>query len=67
MPFSSQKVHEFLGFDGPVAEAPWDFDSLVDGIKAGASLRQPAPLYTKLDPEIIEEEVKKLGTGISSE
>ena len=65
MPFSSQKVHEFLGLDGPVEEGAWDFDSIVGQIKAGADLREPAPLYTKLDPEIIEEEIRKLGTGTS--
>ncbi|MQG72300.1 MAG: methionine--tRNA ligase, partial [SAR202 cluster bacterium] len=48
MPFSSQKVHEFLGFDGPIEEGAWDFDTIVGGIKAGADLRQPSPLYTKL-------------------
>jgi methionyl-tRNA synthetase len=65
MPFSSQKVHEFLGFEGPVEEGAWDYQSLVDGIKTGADLRQPSPLYTKLDPELIEEEVQKLGIGAS--
>ena len=67
MPFSSQKVHEFLGFDGPVEEGAWDFDSIIDGIKTGGVLRQPSPLYTKLDPELIEEEVRKLGSGTSTE
>ena len=67
MPFSSQKVHEFLGFDGLVEDGSWDFEKIVGDIKAGASLREPSPLYTKLDPEIIEEEVQKLGIGTSSE
>ena len=67
MPFSSQKVHEFLGFDGPVEEGSWDFEISVAAIKAGASLREPSPLYTKLDPEIIGDEVQKLGTGTSVE
>ena len=67
MPFSSQKVHEFLGFDGPVEEGSWDFEISVAAIKAGASLREPSPLYTKLDPEIIGDEVQKLGTGTSIE
>ncbi|MBU16653.1 MAG: methionine--tRNA ligase [Chloroflexi bacterium] len=67
MPFSSQKVHEFLGFDGPVEEGSWDFEISVAAIKAGASLREPSPLYTKLDPEIIGDEVQKLGTGTSFE
>ena len=67
MPFSSQKVHEFLGFDGLIEESAWDFDTIVVGIKAGADLRQPSPLYTKLDSELIEEEVQKLGIGASEE
>ncbi len=67
MPFSSQKVHEFLGFDGLIEEGEWDFESLVGAIKAGADLREPAPLYTKLDSELIEEEVQKLGIGASGE
>ena len=67
MPFSSQKVHEFLGFDGPIEEGAWDFDTIVVAIKAGADLRQPSPLYTKLDSELIEEEVQKLGIGASEE
>ena len=67
MPFSSQKVHEFLGFDGSVEEGSWDFEISVAAIKAGASLREPSPLYTKLDPEIIGDEVQKLGTGTSIE
>ena len=67
LPFSSQKVHEFLGFDGPIEEGAWDFDTIVGGIKAGADLRQPSPLYTKLDSELIEEEVQKLGIGASEE
>ena len=67
MPFSSQKVHEFLGFDGPIEEGAWDFDTIVGDIKAGADLRQPSPLYTKLDSELIEEEVQKLGIGASEE
>ena len=67
MPFSSQKVHEFLGFDGLIEEGEWDFDSLVGQIIAGADLREPAQLYTKLDSELIEEEVQKLGIGASGE
>ena len=67
MPFSSQKVHEFLGFDGPIEEGAWDFDTIVGDIKAGADLRQPSPLYTKLDSELIEEEIQKLGIGASEE
>ena len=61
LPFSSQKVHEFLGFDGPVEQEAWDFEVLAGAIKGGSTLRQPSPLYTKLDPEVIEQETARLG------
>ena len=61
LPFTSQKVHEFLGFDGDVSAEPWDFDILVANIKAGAPLRNPSALYTKLDAALAEQEAEQLG------
>ena len=61
LPFSSQKVHEYLGFDGPVEQEAWDFEILAGAIRGGSTLRQPSPLYTKLDPEVIEQETARLG------
>jgi methionyl-tRNA synthetase len=61
LPFTSQKVHEFLGYEG----------KLEDYLKAnpnpalpsaGQKLVEPKPLFTKLDDSIIEEETKRLGT-----
>ena len=63
LPFSSQKVHEYLGFDGPVEQEPWDYESLVGAINGGATLRQPSPLYTKLDPDVVEQETGRLGVS----
>ena len=61
LPFTSQKLHEFLGFDGDVSSEPWDFDALVAGIKPGAPLRNPSALYTKLDAAVAEQEAEQLG------
>jgi methionyl-tRNA synthetase len=61
LPFSAQRLHQFLGFDGAVEEDQWDFDRLVEAVKEGADLRSPSPLYTKLDPLVVEEEVRRLG------
>ena len=61
LPFSSQKIHGYLGFDGPVEQEAWDFEVLAGAIKGGSTLRQPSPLYTKLDPEVIEQETARLG------
>jgi methionyl-tRNA synthetase len=58
LPFSSQKVHEFLGFPGKVEDSGWKSQP----VEPGRSLYQPQPLFKKLDESIIEEETKRLGT-----
>ena len=61
LPFSSQKVHEFLGFNGAIEQEKWDYEALVSAIQGGAVLRQPTPLYTKLDVQVAELESQRLG------
>lgn len=63
LPFSSQKVHEFLGFDGEVSGEPWDCDVLFSAIRPGAPLRNPSALYTKLDTEVAEQEASQMGVS----
>jgi methionyl-tRNA synthetase len=82
LPFSSQKLHELLGYEGWLA-GPLEFREIEeDGgekhtiltgdysnwvgrwepseLRAGQSLREPEPLFRKLDPEIVEEELSRL-------
>ncbi len=82
LPFSSQDVHTYLGYDGQIfgdleivsyEETERSHEALVyDGSRAigrwqqsnlqpGQPLRKPAPLFTKLEPEIVEEERSFLG------
>ena len=63
LPFTSQKLHGFLGFDGDVTDDPWDFDALVGAIKPGGMLRNPSNLYTKLDDAVAEQEAGQLGVS----
>jgi methionyl-tRNA synthetase len=58
LPFSSQKVHEYLGFDGKIEDAGWQ----PQAVPAGQKLRETKPLFVKLDESIIEEETKRIGT-----
>jgi len=58
LPFSSQKVHEYLGFGGNVEEYGWQPQTLPPGQK----LREPQPLFRKLDETIIDEETRRIGT-----
>jgi methionyl-tRNA synthetase len=57
LPFSSQKVHEYLGFAGKVEDYGWNWQDL----PAGQKLGKPEPLFTKLDDELVEEETARLG------
>lgn len=57
LPFSSQKLHEFLGFDGNVADTGWKI--IVP--EECQQLREPSILFTKLDESIIEEEQARMG------
>ena len=63
LPFSSQKLHEYLGFDGPVSSEPWDADVVQAAIQPGHALRNPAALYTKLDVEVAKQEAGLLGVS----
>jgi methionyl-tRNA synthetase len=58
LPFSSQKVHEYLGFEGQVEGYGWKWQDL----PAGQKLIEPQPLFKKLDESIIEEETKRIGS-----
>ena len=49
LPFTGQRLHEFLGFDGALTDEPWDAAALIAALPPGAPLRRPAALYTKLD------------------
>ena len=56
LPFSSQKLHEYLGFGGQVQDSGWDFQMPLPG----QALLPPQPLFTKLDEKMIEEENNRL-------
>jgi methionyl-tRNA synthetase len=58
LPFSSEKLHYFLGFDGNVMEQGWTIQNLPPGQK----IHQPRPLFAKLDEDIVAEETSRLGS-----
>ncbi|MFC1991888.1 methionine--tRNA ligase [Chloroflexota bacterium] len=57
LPFSSQKVHEYLGFEGKVEDYGWKRQDLTPGQK----LLEPKPLFVKLDEGLAEEETSRMG------
>jgi methionyl-tRNA synthetase len=57
LPFSSQRLHEYLGFEGKVEDSGWGLQPP----PPGQPLRPPQPLFTKLDETLVEEETSRLG------
>jgi methionyl-tRNA synthetase len=59
LPFSSQKLHEYLGFRGRLEDAGW----VLQEPRPGQPLLSPQPLFTKLDEALIEEEMARMGAA----
>ena len=83
LPHSSQRLHEYLGYDGYIA-GPLEFKEVTEAngrthrvltcspktwigrwqpsrLPLGQQLRQPEPLFKKLDPKIVDEEIARMG------
>ena len=60
LPFSSQNLHQMLGFQGPVEKWGWSWKGNTDYLPPGQQLAQPEPLYAKLDEAVAEEESMRL-------
>ena len=57
LPFSSQRLHNLLGFRGKVEDGGWAIQSL----PSGQRLAPPEPLFIKLEERVAEEETSRLG------
>ena len=58
LPFTSQKLHELLGFSGNIEDHGWE----IRPPSPGLDLPKPEPLFVKLDDKIANEMVAKLGS-----
>ena len=58
VPFSAQKLHGYLGFNGDVASVGWTAQRPTPG----APLPEPQPLFTKLDDSVVEAEEQRMAT-----
>jgi len=56
LPFSCQKLHEMLGFNGNIEDQGWNLQTVPPGQK----LQSPQPLFTKLDEKVADEEYARL-------
>ncbi len=57
MPFTCQRLHEHLGYSGPLQEGGWQFVLP----SPGQAMVEPKALFRKLEPSVVEEEEARLG------
>ncbi len=58
VPFSCERLHTYLGYDTPFVDGGWQLHRLAPG----QALREPAPLFTKLEPSVVEQEEERLAS-----
>jgi len=58
LPFTAERLHTMLGFQGHSTEQGWG----IQFPNPGSLLEQPIPLIQKLDEELIKEETERLDT-----
>jgi methionyl-tRNA synthetase len=58
LPFSSERLHAYLGYDTPLGAEGWSLTRPAPW----QALREPAPLFTKLDPVAAGEEEERLAS-----
>jgi methionyl-tRNA synthetase len=56
VPMTCERLHTYLGYDTPLHNDGWRLVRPVPG----QQLREPAPLFTKLEPAVAEEEQERL-------
>ncbi len=59
LPFSSNRLHAMLGFDGDAEHLGWSWSP--DTLPVGQALGTPEPLFAKLDEAIAEQETERIG------
>ena len=57
LPFTCRQLNGYLGAERPIEEQGW----VLQALTPGTPLAEPAPLFTKLDPSIVEAEEARLG------
>ena len=60
IPFSAQRLHRMLGYDGDVGDCGWAWQGTTEHLPPGQAMERPQALFTKLDDGVAEEETSRL-------
>ena len=60
IPFSAQRLHRMLGYEGDVGDCGWSWQGTTEQLPPGQTMESPQALFTKLDDGVVEEETSRL-------
>ena len=60
IPFSAQRLHNMLGYEGQVSECGWSWAGATEQLPPGQAMERPQALFTKLEDGVVEEETSRL-------
>ena len=64
LPFSSEDLHDMLGFTGSMAQGGWNWEGTTESLPPGQSLNDPKPLFIKFDDSVLEQEAERLEANL---
>ena len=64
LPFSSEDLHNMLGFTGTMAQGGWKWEGTTESLPPGQSLNDPKPLFIKFDDSVLEQEAERLEANL---
>ena len=65
LPFSSEHLHEMLGFQDNMQQRGWNWEGTMEYLPPGQALGQLKHLYAKLDESVAEEESLRLSAQVT--
>ena len=63
LPFTTERLHSMLGFEGEIGAVGWSWEPTEGYLPPGQRLQEPKPLYTKLDEGVADEESSRLSAA----
>jgi methionyl-tRNA synthetase len=61
LPFSSETLHQMLGFSDAISDRGWSWEPSLDALPPGQSMAPPQPLFSKLEDEVADAEIERMG------
>ena len=64
IPFSSERLHQMLGFTDTISDNGWRWEPSLEALPPNQTMTTPTPLFSKLEEEVATTEIERLGQTV---